>query len=512
MIFHSILYDGTEDIPQMEELKPEAPVFFIDLNLNQVIDETIILKDEYHLRQFFYTKLNTIDAILYRQEIMQDLENETLLDFIKAFEETMHEMRLFIARLLKNDYQYQKERFFLDAVEMYCDAVTSLAENFKSIHFKSEGFLSFQNYLLQYLQSHKFILLQTETKNLLRDLSSIKYSILTKELHVKVQAYKEETDYSSEVEQLFDRFKQDNVQDYKVKYPFEPEMNHIEAAILKGVSILFPEMFKTLDDYYKNNSDFQDEIIRMFDREIQFYISYLEYIIPLKKTGLKFCYPRMSDADKDVCDFEGFDLALAHKLLKQTSVVCNDFYLKNQERIIVVTGPNQGGKTTFSRTFGQLHFLANLGLPVPGREAKLFLYDKLLTHFEKEENIQNLHSKFEDDLIRIHDILKEATPHSIIIMNEILSSTSLQDAIFLSKKIIERITEMDALCVWVTFIDELTTLSEKNVSMTSTVVPENPALRTFKVIRQPSDGLAYALSLSKKYKVTYNDLKERIKP
>jgi DNA mismatch repair ATPase MutS len=512
MIFHSILYKNEKTSGVVETETSVPPDFFTDLNLNHVIDEVVILKEEYHLKPFFYSKLNNLETILYRQEIMRDLENVVLLEQIKSFEGKMHDIRLLIARSDKNEYQHQKERFFLDAVEMYCETVTVLAENFKSGYLKSEGLLNFQNYLLQYLQSNKFYSLQTESKHLLKDLSSIKYSILTKDLHVKVQAYKAETDYSEEVEKLFDRFKQESVKDYRVNYPFEPEMNHIEAAILKGVSILFPEIFKTLDGYYKNNQKFLDETIKIFDREIQFYISYLEYIIPLKKAGLKFCYPEISNTDKDVCNYEGFDLALAHKLFKQShDVVTNDFSLKNQERIIVVTGPNQGGKTTFSRTFGQLHFIANLGLPVPGRKAKLFLYDKLLTHFEKEEKIQNLRSKFEDDLVRIHDILKETTPQSIIIMNEILSSTSLQDAIYLSKKIMERIAELDVLCVWVTFIDELTTLSEKNVSMTSTVVFENPAMRTFKIIRQPSDGLAYAISIAKKYRVTYDDLKQRIK-
>ena len=289
------------------------------------------------------------------------------------------------------------------------------------------------------------------------------------------------------------------------------DVNHIEGQILDLVARIFVDEFSNLNTYYVENQKFPDPTILEFDREIEFYVAYQEYINHLKRAGLSFCYPQVTQAHDEVFDYQGFDLALAGKLVgERATPVCNDFHIRGPERIIVVSGPNQGGKTTFGRTFGQLHYLASLGCPVPGTQAKLYLFDQMFTHFDRGENIADLRGKLQDDLIRVHKILDAATPHSIIVMNEIFASTTLRDAIDLSKKIAAAIMRLGLYCVWVTFLDELASLGERTVSMTSTVVPENPTQRTYKILRRPADGLAYAMSIAEKYRLTYDMIKERI--
>jgi DNA mismatch repair protein MutS len=510
MTFHSILFARPEDGVTEKTLGP--PAFFGDLNLDQMVSAITAGWEEYNLEPFFYAPLNELDAITYRHEVMRDLENHLLFEHITSFARGMCAMRKHLAQAAKLYYKYQRERWFLEAVEIYCETVSRLAHELAAVKLTSRGFLAFRAYLANYATSDRFSFLVTEARKLEADLSAVKYSLLIQGDTVTVGRYEGQPDYSREVDETFARFKQGAVKDYSFTFTTSPEMNHIEAKVLDFVAQLYPDTFLALDHYYASSAEYLDETLARFDREIQFYVAYLDYIAPLQRAGLSFCYPTISRENKAVYDYDGFDVALAHQLIAEDSpIVCNDFYLKDEERIVVVTGPNQGGKTTFARAFGQLHYLASLGCPVPGREARLFLYDRLFTHFEKEEDITTLRGKLEDDLIRLSEILTQATSESIIVMNEIFTSTTLADAKLLSTKVLKQLVRLDLLSVWVTFIDELASFDRQTVSMVAMVAPDDPTLRTYKIVRRPADGLAYAMSIAEKYRLTHDRVKERIK-
>ncbi len=97
-----------------------------------------------------------------------------------------------------------------------------------------------------------------------------------------------------------------------------------------------------------------------------------------------------------------------------------------------------------------------------------------------------------------------------MILNEVFASTTLHDASFLGTKLLTKVMRLDALAVYVTFVDELASLGAQVVSMMSTVDPGKPAERTYKVVRKPADGLAYALALAEKHDVTYERLRGRL--
>jgi DNA mismatch repair protein MutS len=504
--FDSILFDRPSDMGERDD-----PSMFSDLNLDQVFAAVAVGRDEYELMPFFRSPLRDIRAVEYRHEVQRDLENKELYGAVAEFTARMRDMRTHLTQAGKLRNRYQKEHWFLGATSIYSRAVAALADALATIKLGSRGFVALRQHLEDYTRSAAFTGLVADVAKVTGLLDELRYCVNIRGNRVKVTRYEGEPDYGAEVQQTFAKFAENPVKDYRVVFRDSPDMNHVEERILGFVVRLFPDVFQALDDFCARHECYLDKTIRVFDREVQFYVAYLDFIAPMKTAGLEFCYPVVSAGSKQIRTEGSFDLALAAKLMPRADVVVrNDFFLDGPERMFVVSGPNHGGKTTFARMFGQLHYLASLGYPVPGREASLYLPDRVFTHFEREEDLATLRGKFEDELTRIRDVLDQATGDSVLVMNESFASTTLRDALFVGERVLDQMTALGLLGVYVTFVDELASLNEACVSMVATVVPDNPAERTYELVRKPADGLAYAAAIAGKYGLSYRQLTERL--
>src|SRR5277367_443235 len=126
MTFRSVL-NPFRDGDSAAEMS-EAPAYFADLNLDQIVASITAGKQEYNLAPFFDEPLKSREAIEYRQEVMRDLENGAHYDAVVRFANAMRSVREYLGRAGKLHYKYQKEDWLLDAVELYCEGVKSLLD------------------------------------------------------------------------------------------------------------------------------------------------------------------------------------------------------------------------------------------------------------------------------------------------------------------------------------------------------------------------------------------------
>ena len=507
MSFTSILFPDPDATASFDE----APDCFRDLHLDEIVGAVTAGTQNDHLKKFFHAPLHEISDVDYRHQVFHDLDREETREPIQRFVDSMRATRLESDRAGKLWHPLQRQGWLAHAVGAYCQAVTRLRDQLTRLQLNSQGLQSFSDHLIDYADGDTFRKLTADTAAVHRQLQEVRYTVHIQGLRVRVEKFKGQSDYSIGVVDTFERFVTEVRDDYRVPFKNYPDMNHVEEQILECVAKLYPETFSLLDSYSRHNEHFIEPIIGRFESEIGFYLAYLEFIRRFSTAGVSFSYPQVTGEPGVLSVEDASDLALAIKFVPGSKpLVRNDFRLCGPERILVVTGPNQGGKTTFARTIGQCAYLASLGCPIPAKRASVMLPDHIYTHFERQETLATLHGKLDDELVRIHDILCTASAASILVMNESFSSTTVDDALLIGTEVLQRIIRLNCVAVYVSFLDELADLSPACVSMVGEVATDDPTRRTFTFTRRPADGLAYAAALADKYGLNHDVLRRRV--
>lgn len=379
---------------------------------------------------------------------MRELENPEHRRTLTAFSKEVHflgrsmeEIRKRLQTGNRQSQGYLERGHMMDYAQRYCDAMEKLRRALAEAGVRATGMRGLVQYLGAYMDSEGYQELQREVKALREGFSRVEYCMLIRSGTIRVRRYEGEKDYSKQILATFEKFRQGDVKDYRHALTEEPVAAHVEDAVLHLVSKHYKELFHELDLFFSKFIQFEDETILRFSKEIQFYITWLDFVDPLKAKGLPFNYPRMCHSKEELHAEACFDIALAADGRKE--IVTNDIHLTERERILVITGPNQGGKTTYARMLGTVHHLASVGLSVPGKEATLMVFDNIHTHFGKEEDLTTQDGKLQDDLVRLHRILTSATDRSLLIINEIFTSTTLDDAVTLGRLMMEKSSSSD---------------------------------------------------------------------
>jgi DNA mismatch repair ATPase MutS len=209
---------------------------------------------------------------------------------------------------------------------------------------------------------------------------------------------------------------------------------------------------------------------------------------------------------------------------KAPSVVMNDIHLGSEGRILILTGPNRGGKTTYLQGVGIIQVLAQAGLRVPGKEAVISPLDHLFTHFPLEERSDTDTGRFGEEAIRLGKIFEQVTRHSLVLMNESLSSTSFSESLYLAQDIVRMFRRIGACLIYSTHLHELANRADelndsvpgdsKVVSIVSS--PVGPAsqdakeeiISTYKVEARPPLGQSYAREIARRYGISLQQLEK----
>ena len=279
------------------------------------------------------------------------------------------------------------------------------------------------------------------------------------------------------------------------------QLSPLEELLLEAMKARNPEIFEELEAFCEENRylDF-NKLIDLRD-EILFFTGYIEFVKKYEEAGFSFSFSKITGGN--ICARGMYDISLAVRLGSADSVVANDIEIEKGD-IFIVSGSNQGGKTTFLRSFGQCAFLASQGLPVPAESFSAPFWGMIATHFNRAEQAGK--SRLEDEIERIKNILSHARENSLVLFNECFVGTRRGDAVLLSEKVFAKLFELGATGGFVTHFFELPMRDSLLVSFVADVADDGTERRTYRILKKSPDGLAHAHSIAAACGATYEQL------
>ena len=175
---------------------------------------------------------------------------------------------------------------------------------------------------------------------------------------------------------------------------------------------------------------------------------------------MNYCKPEVDNSD--IIDIKDGRHPVVEKILSSGEFVPNDAYLNsNTNRLNIITGPNMAGKSTYMRQVALITLMAQIGSFVPASKAHIGIVDKIFTRVGASDDLAMGESTFMVEMMEVATILKNATPKSLIILDEIGRGTSTYDGLSIAWAVAEKVSEIKAKTLFATHYHELTDLENK---------------------------------------------------
>jgi DNA mismatch repair ATPase MutS len=265
-----------------------------------------------------------------------------------------------------------------------------------------------------------------------------------------------------------------------------------------------------------------------------FYLGAVRFIRCLQDQGLPMCRPELVSSSIRTCKARNsFNANLALRNLTIAGernladvITTNDIEIGPDGQILILTGPNQGGKTTYMVGVGLVQVLAQVGCFVPGQQAEISPVDNIYTHFPLEEKPEAEAGRFGEEAMRLGKIFEQVTQNSLVLLNESLSNTSFGESLYLAQDIVRILHKVGARVIYATHLYELANRVEelnasapgdsKIISVVSSPVDEESQSsqgairRTYKVEIRPPLGQSYAREIAARYGISYEQLEKAL--
>ena len=274
------------------------------------------------------------------------------------------------------------------------------------------------------------------------------------------------------------------------------ELKEQEALILNADErrcALEYEMFNILR---KHVAEYTEQI-----QDLAYLVSYIDCLISFSEVSIDQHYVRPKFNDhREVKIIKGRHPVI-EKVMQNSHYVANDIIMNQDTDILVITGPNMGGKSTYMRQFALIVILAQIGCFVPCEEANLMIFDAIFTRIGASDDLVSGQSTFMVEMSETNYALRHATENSLMIFDEIGRGTATFDGMALAQSIIEYIaTKIRAKTLFSTHYHEITKIEEelkvlKNVHVS---VSDNQDEITFLYkISDGAMGKSYGINVAK---------------
>lgn len=201
------------------------------------------------------------------------------------------------------------------------------------------------------------------------------------------------------------------------------------------------------------SSDHIDSFFAMLRLELAFYVGCLNLADRLRQIDAPFAFPLPAAREKRLFTYQGlYDVCLA--LLLEQRIVGNDGAADGKE-LVMITGANQGGKSTFLRSVGLAQLLLQSGMFVPAEYLAANVCDALFTHFKREEDATMTSGKLDEELGRMSEIVDVITPDSLLLFNESFAATNEREGSEIGRQIVSALLEKRIKIFFVTHLYEL---------------------------------------------------------